>query len=116
MEHIYLYTPALVNLKDQVSFWSSAGERKRPSALVTVCGSPSRFFHVTVVPAGTVIAIGEKSKFFITTPGLSAIAGAAETNGRIRQAMSTNRRRITTRPFMRAWNQLPEVSRCRGRP
>ena len=95
IEQIYLYTPALVNVKDQVSSWSSAGERNRPSALVTVCGSPSRFFHVTFAPTGTVIAMGEKSKFFITTFGLSAIPGAAVRNGHNSENASTDLRNIT---------------------
>src|ERR1043166_1690015 len=67
IEQRYLSVPGLSNLKVNDSFWSIAPERKRPSTLVTVCGSPSRFFQVTDVPALTVIDMGAKLKFLMTT-------------------------------------------------
>src|SRR3954453_12299484 len=49
-----------------------------PASLTTVCGSPSRFFQVTVDPALTVSAIGENMKALMTIwLGVSAQADSA---------------------------------------
>jgi hypothetical protein len=57
----------LVKRKVKLSPWSRAVERNAPSRLVTVWGSPSRFFQVTTPPTGIFISIGEYMKFLIVT-------------------------------------------------
>src|SRR5215472_8338673 len=63
----YSYVPARSNRRENVSSVSSAGELNCLSLAVTVCGTSSRFVHITVLPAATVTSAGEYEKLSIDT-------------------------------------------------
>ena len=54
-------------MKENVSPVSITRDLKAPFVLTTVCGMSSRFFEVTVVPAGTEMDCGPKLKLSIFT-------------------------------------------------
>src|SRR5690349_849781 len=85
MVQTYLNVPAWVNLKEKDSPVSIAAERNSPSALTTVCGSPSLLCQVTVVPDATVIVLGPKLKFLIVTSLFSGVALAQAKASVLRQ-------------------------------
>src|SRR6204780_689792 len=72
MEQKYGYAPAFVKTNENLSSVSSALDLNTPSVLTTVCGISSRFVQVTVVPTGTVSAVGPKLKLSIFTSVVAA--------------------------------------------
>src|ERR1041385_4118304 len=74
MVQTYLNVPALVNLNEKDSPVSIAAERNSPSALTTVCGSPSLLCQVTVLPGETVRVLGPKLKFLMVTSPFWGVA------------------------------------------
>ena len=73
MEQKYGCLPGLLGVKVNFSPVSSTFDLNDLSSATTVCGISSRFVHVTVVPAFTVIVAAEKLKLSIFT----SVAGGA---------------------------------------
>src|SRR5262249_3746025 len=65
----YTYVPGLVKVWRYTSPLSRPGEVNSCMVDVTVCGSSSRFTHVTVVPTGTFTIAGLNLWWLITTWG-----------------------------------------------
>src|SRR4029077_2494158 len=75
-EQKYSYVPGVVNVKENLSFVSSAFDLKNLVLDATVCGTSSSLIQVTVVPVFTVTCCGVKVNWSMSSSGPAACADA----------------------------------------